>query len=378
MSTSTPRRSLMYAAVVWALLASCLGGLPSAHAVDQTKGYPGFCRDGKGVTVVVDFQQLGGETLVRCNPSGERGTGLDALKGAGFQIAGVQRWGESFICRIENRPSAIESVRIDTDPNYREQCINTPPAKAYWSYWHAGNNCAWQYSQWGVKNRDFIQGGFEGWSFSLNASADTNPRPRIAAVRPGTEGGACQAKTEAGPTTNDPNERQPGSVADNGYVPNPDKGSQGSPGGKDTANGGTQGRDGVVGSDPNDPDRSTAGQSGASGQQPGSAVQNGASGSGQPTGATPGSGSNPTSGTALPAPKPRATRATPQPENPVDDPAGNVAFSGGQSAPDVRDVIKAQSNASDLAPWAAGGAMLLLAILAMVTARRRRRLREDA
>ena len=83
-----------------------VGTAPAAHAIDQSKGYPGFCKDDKGVTVVIDFQQLGGDAIVRCNPQTTAGTGLDAMKGAGFQIAGVQRWGEAFICRIENKPAA--------------------------------------------------------------------------------------------------------------------------------------------------------------------------------------------------------------------------------------------------------------------------------
>lgn len=203
-------------AVLAATLLTALGlGLPglggSAQAIDQGKGRPGKCQDDTGVTVVVDFGRLGGEPIVRCYPRTMRGTGLDALKGAGFQIAGVQRWGESFICRIENRPSAVETLPIDGNAGYREKCVDTPPAAGYWSYWHAGNNCAWEYSQWGVKNRDFIPGGFEGWSFSLNARSDDNPEPRVAAVRPGTEGGACNAPDRRSPTSNDPDEREPDS-----------------------------------------------------------------------------------------------------------------------------------------------------------------------
>ncbi|MFI5426002.1 hypothetical protein [Aeromicrobium sp. UC242_57] len=167
------------------------------------------------MTVVIDFGKLGGKALVRCHPASARGTGLDALKGAGFQVAGVQRWGESFICRIENRPSAVDSA-IEGDSGYQEKCIDTPPAAGYWSYWHAGNNCDWTYSQWGVKNRDFVPGGFEGWTFALNSRADDAPKPAIAASRPGTSGQGCTTKVEAGPTTTDLDEKQPDSAAAGG------------------------------------------------------------------------------------------------------------------------------------------------------------------
>ncbi|MFI0803907.1 hypothetical protein SAMN04489729_8198 [Amycolatopsis lurida] len=288
---------------------------PSAHAVDQSKGYPGFCKDATGVTVVVDFQQLGGTAIVRCNPQTTRGTGLDALKGAGFQIAGVQRWGESFVCRVENRPSATENLPVAGREKYRELCVDTPPAQAYWSYWHASNNCAWDYSQWGLKNRDFTPGGFEGWSFSLNATTQSIPVPRISAVRPGTEGRPCVPREEAKPVTGDPGERQ--------QRPQPGSGQADGP---------------------------------------------------QPTdGAEPGAGEVPAAGPssgALPPPKPRPS-ASARPK--AEDPSSNVAFTGGENAEDVNAVIERESGASDWAPWAAGAAVLALCLAGFLMARRRKR-----
>jgi hypothetical protein len=333
----TPRAFALAAAV---LLGTAATAVPAAHAIDQSKGAPGYCKSGAGVTVVVDFQQLGGTTIVRCDPQRSRGTGLDALKNAGFQIAGVQRWGESFICRIENRPSAVEKIPIKGNTDYREACVDTPPAAGYWSYWHAGNNCAWEYSQWGVKNRDFVPGGFEGWSFSLNATADTNPKPRIAAVRPGTEGKACNAPDEPAPTSNDPNERQPGSDAGSG---------SGSGSGTGSGSAGTGSGTGT----------------GDQGTGPGAGSGSG-SGSGQEAG---GGSATVTRKGALPPPRPRQSSA--------DDPANNVAFTGGESAPNVNDVVKKQSGASDYAPWAAAGAAVLLAAGSWLVARRRRRARDS-
>jgi hypothetical protein len=319
--------TLLGALAVATLVAT--SGAP-AQAIDKSKGYPGFCKDDVGVTVVIDFQQLGGKTIVRCNPRSTRGTGLDALLGSGIQVEGVQRWGLAFICRVENRPSAVETIPIKGNEHYKERCIDTPPASGYWSYWHAGNDCAWHYSQWGVKNRDFTPGGFEGWSFSLNATAETNPKPRIAAVRPGTEGGPCVEKDEPAPTTNDPNEQQPGSSADDGYQPDSD-----------------YGKDGKTSDNPYDPDNASV-----------------APDSLDPLDTDRG---NSADRGDLPAPRPR------DPSNTADDPGNNVAFTGGQDAADVRDVIKKQVNASDLAPWVACGVMVLLALLALWTARRRRR-----
>ncbi len=149
-----------------------LGGAGTAAAVEQGRGSAGFCPDATGVTVVVDFQDLGGTTIVRCAP-GAQSTGLAALKNAGFQIAGTARWGESFVCRIEGKPGADA-----------EKCVNTPPANAYWGYFHASNGGGWKYSDFGVTNRKPPPGSFEGWSFAKDEAAGAIPAPRIAPARP--------------------------------------------------------------------------------------------------------------------------------------------------------------------------------------------------
>ncbi|MFD0559770.1 hypothetical protein FB566_0421 [Stackebrandtia endophytica] len=165
-------RSLTVLVMAAGLLLAGLGESAPAQAIDQSKGTPGYCPDATGVTVIIDFQELGGDVIIRCAP-GDQATGLTALKNAGIEITGTNRWGEAFICRIEGKPGA------DTEP-----CIDTPPATAYWSYWHASNGGEWTYSQWGVMNRKPPPGSFEGWSFSKDKTETTNPPPRYAPVRP--------------------------------------------------------------------------------------------------------------------------------------------------------------------------------------------------
>lgn len=393
----TARRAVRVLAAFAVLLGSVsLGAVhpaaAGASAIDPSRGRPGFCEDDKGVTVVVDFQGLGGTTIVRCNPQRERGTGLDALKGAGFQIDGVQRWGEAFICRIENRPSAVETIPVKGDEDYKEACIDTPPAAGYWSYWHAGNNCAWTYSQWGVKNRDFAPGGFEGWSFSLNATADSNPKPRIAAVRPGTEGRACNAVDEPGPTTDDPNEVQPGSgddIEDDTHQDPPPTDS-GSPPAQDPSPSAdsdppaTRKPSPRADSDPpatrKPSPRADSGSPATREPSPRTdsdppAVQDPPSSDParpeEPGAAAPSQQASPRDDGFLPRPLPR-TPAT----STADDPTRNVAFTGGESAPDVTDLVKDQSGASDYAPWVAAASAVALGVATWLTARHRRRARD--
>ncbi|GAA4892160.1 hypothetical protein LX16_2053 [Stackebrandtia albiflava] len=159
----------------------------AAYAIDHGRGTPGYCPDANGVTVVVDFQELGGDVVIRCAP-GDQATGLTALKNAGIQITGTNRWGEAFICRIEGKPGPAE-----------ESCIDTPPATAYWAYWHSPDGGDWSYSRWGVTNRKPPPGSFEGWSFSKDKNETTNPPPRIDPVRPAAPDSGDDAGTTGGP-----------------------------------------------------------------------------------------------------------------------------------------------------------------------------------
>ena len=98
--------------------------------------------------------------------SGRHGfTGLDALDGAGFSVAGTQRWGLQFVCRIQGRPSAREDLAIPGDDSYHERAPTRRPRPAYWSYWYASNGGAWKYTSVAAASHSTVEGGFEGWSF---------------------------------------------------------------------------------------------------------------------------------------------------------------------------------------------------------------------
>jgi hypothetical protein len=116
------------------------------------------CTGTTGVTVVVDFAALGGGVLVGCR-LGDPPTGLNALTGAGFTVTGTARWGLAFVCRINGQPTAAT-----------EACVNTPPASAYWSYWHAVPGGAWTYSATGASGYDPAPGTVEGWAFGSGAA----------------------------------------------------------------------------------------------------------------------------------------------------------------------------------------------------------------
>ncbi len=155
--------------------------------------YDGPCTDNVGITVVIDFQELGGGVNVRCAP-GPVTSGLDALDKAGIAWEPPLRE-PGFVCRIAGQPG----------PD-REACGVTPPPSAYWGYWIAPRGGAWCYSNMGAGNRVPPPGSVEGWSFALDKSSTRLPPPGFAppAVTPGTtpnplSPGECSAS--ASPTT---------------------------------------------------------------------------------------------------------------------------------------------------------------------------------
>jgi hypothetical protein len=125
----------------------------------------GACTTTAGEIVVVDLTPWGGNIQRGCDAT--LTTGLAALQAAGFTTAGDQHDGPAFICRIDDDP-----------PPSQDPCINTPPATAYWSYWHAdaGQN-VWSYSQLGAATYRPPPGSVDAWVFGAANQQGTDGQP---------------------------------------------------------------------------------------------------------------------------------------------------------------------------------------------------------
>lgn len=169
----------------------------------------GHCTTATGVTIVVDFQELGGGTVVRCVENVTEGTtGLQVLHLAGLSPEGTIKEGPSFVCRVAGRPSATETLPVTGTDGYRETCVQAAPDSAFWSYWHADNGGSWTFSNYGASAREVIIGGYEGWSFSLNNTGSSNPAP---GVKPYHD--VPKPSPSAKPTTPPPSTAQPAPTA---------------------------------------------------------------------------------------------------------------------------------------------------------------------
>ncbi|MGI5502554.1 hypothetical protein [Lentzea sp. CA-135723] len=115
-----------------------------------------------GVTVVVDYRGLGGGVQQGCAP-GSPSSGIAALTAAGFGYTYAQRQ-QGFVCRINGKPGT------DSD-----KCVNTPPATAYWSYWHAPAGGSWTYSNQGAATYVPARGTVQGWAFGAGEQPGIAP-----------------------------------------------------------------------------------------------------------------------------------------------------------------------------------------------------------
>ena len=147
------------------LLAAAAGVVPISSASAAT------CSSADGVSVVVDFHELGGGVQSACVADGGGSSAAALFDAAGFSIDRVQRQ-QGFVCRISGKPAS--------DP-----CVNTPPADAYWGlWWSDGTSGQWTYATRGVDSQTVPDGGYV--AFSWNGSTSRSAPGASPAVHPTT------------------------------------------------------------------------------------------------------------------------------------------------------------------------------------------------
>jgi hypothetical protein len=162
---ATSPASRVAAAVVLAAAVPVLsvGTAAPAHAA--------ACPTGAGVTVVVDFNQLGGEVQEKCDGSGGGDSAASLFSSNGFPLTYAQRQ-PGFVCRVSGVPTS--------DP-----CVNTSPTNAYWVlYWSDGKSGTWSYSSLGAASLKVPNGGYVAFSWKQGSAAappSTSPTPHAPA-----------------------------------------------------------------------------------------------------------------------------------------------------------------------------------------------------
>jgi hypothetical protein len=139
------------------------------------------CGAGSGVSVVVDFHQLGGGVQTFCDAGGAGENAAQQFSDAGHVLTYVQ--GQPFVCQVDSKP--------DT------QCQRTPPADAYWSlWWSDGKSGEWKYSSVGVTGLKVPDGGSVALSWQGQSS---QAKPRVAP--PASSAGSPPSSASPHPST---------------------------------------------------------------------------------------------------------------------------------------------------------------------------------
>ncbi|TWV56224.1 hypothetical protein FRZ03_04845 [Streptomyces misionensis] len=135
----------------------------------------GRCTTTSGVVLAVDFSHWGGPVLRSCGTTPT--TGYELLNQGGWSTVGTGHDGPAFICRIGY--SGYKSGKQYPTPA-QDDCVLTPPASAYWSYWHADAGAkTWSYSQLGAMLYKPKPGSVDLWIFGGTNIQGTEGRPKI-------------------------------------------------------------------------------------------------------------------------------------------------------------------------------------------------------
>ncbi|UPT40152.1 MULTISPECIES: prenyltransferase/squalene oxidase repeat-containing protein [Streptomyces] len=153
------------------------------------------CTATKGAIVAVDFGPFGGDVVRGCDTTPT--TGYDLLHEGGFSTEGTQHDGDGFICRIGT--DSFDSGTPYPTPA-TEDCVLTPQATAYWSYWIASpGQKTWSYSPLGAMSRLPKAGDVDAWVFGGTDVGGSTGKPAFTPDEVRAGGGATPGPTD-GPT----------------------------------------------------------------------------------------------------------------------------------------------------------------------------------
>ncbi|MEZ0578710.1 hypothetical protein [Nocardioides sp. MH1] len=208
-------------AAVAAVLAAAVTGVVATPAPAEATA----CSGTTGITVVVDFNELGGGITAGCDPDGAGESATQVFEHAGYELTYVQS-DPGFVCRVSGKPAD-------------NPCVRTPPTTAYWSlWWSDGESGRWTYATSGANGLEVPEGGYLGFSWHQGdgraQAPDAVPTPRESTPTPsqqpthtggGHQGGPTGGATDGAPTTAPTQASAPTSTATSSAPASPTKAS---------------------------------------------------------------------------------------------------------------------------------------------------------
>jgi hypothetical protein len=170
------------------LAAACLLAAAASVVLSATPATAATCSSAGGVSVAVDFHELGGGAQTACVADGGGRSATSLLTSAGFVLSYVQRQ-PGFVCRVNGAPA--------DDP-----CVNTPAADAYWGlWWSDGRSGSWTYATTAAGSLKVPKGGYVAFSWNGSAARSTpGVSPTAHSVAP-TPNGKPTSKPSAKPSS---------------------------------------------------------------------------------------------------------------------------------------------------------------------------------
>jgi hypothetical protein len=213
------------------------GALVGAAPAEATALPIQQCTTTSGAVLAVDFGHWGGPVVRACGSTPT--TGYTLLNQGGWHSTGTHHDGPGFVCRISF--SGYQGGAVF--PTMAEQdCVNTPPTTAYWSYWHADpGQSGWTYSQDGAQSYSPHPGSVDLWTFGGSSGS---PRVSPDSVRAHNSSPGLPNSAPASHTAPAGGSRSAGgsgsSTAAGGYSAGGGTATQGAPGGPVTTGGSGQ------------------------------------------------------------------------------------------------------------------------------------------
>ena len=172
--------SLLGALVLLAALSGCAttdtgaGSPTSAPASTATAEADAAAADCAGITVVVDFGTLDAEEVTDCVDATATIPASEALSTTGVTTEGSVEYGDAIVCRVNDRPSADETVVVEGQESFTETCASMPPAYAYWALWvKADTDAEWEYAQEGLGTLEVDPGQSMGLVYTTGTETPT-------------------------------------------------------------------------------------------------------------------------------------------------------------------------------------------------------------
>jgi hypothetical protein len=177
--SSAPTRTFatLGALVLLAALSGCAtadSGAGAGSTTSATAEADGSTENCTGVNVIVDFGTLDADSVSGCVDATAATAASEALATTGVTTAGSVEYGDQIVCRVNDRPSADETVVVEGQESFTESCASMPPAYAYWALWvKATPDADWAYAQEGLGTLQVEPGQSVGLVYTTGTETPT-------------------------------------------------------------------------------------------------------------------------------------------------------------------------------------------------------------